>query len=57
MTSGALDANEWESFLKLQREVEFVQRKQDKSEMANPKKRWKNISKLVRDMKKSKGKQ
>jgi len=41
LAANTLDASEWESFLKLQKEAEHVKRKHDKAEMANSKKRWK----------------
>ncbi|MBC86826.1 MAG: ribosome small subunit-dependent GTPase A [Bdellovibrionaceae bacterium] len=54
LDSGALDVGEWESYLKLQREADHVKRKMDKADMANAKKRWKKVSRLVREIKKSK---
>jgi ribosome biogenesis GTPase len=52
LSSGDLDPKEWESFLKLQREVAFVQRKQNKAEMSNTKKRWRDRTKEIRKLKK-----
>ena len=53
LMSGALDSAEWESYLKLQKEAEYLKRKNDKSEMANSKKRFKKISQFARQFKKT----
>ena len=55
LESGALDETEWQSYLKLQKEVAHVQRKQNKADMANAKKRWKEISQFARAHKKGRG--
>lgn len=51
LESGDLDASEWENFTKLQKEAAYVRRKEDKAEMANSKKRWKDINVMMRKKK------
>ncbi|MEZ4873127.1 MAG: ribosome small subunit-dependent GTPase A [Bdellovibrionales bacterium] len=57
LQSGDLDAKEWENFLKLRREMEFVQRKTNKVASSNAKKRWRNINMAMRKRKKLKEEQ
>lgn len=52
LESGDLEASEWENFTKLQKEAAYVRRKEDKAEMANSKKRWKDINVMMRKKKK-----
>lgn len=52
LESGDLDDKEWQSYLKLQKEVEFAKRKNNKAEMSNSKKRWKQINKMIKNKKK-----
>jgi ribosome biogenesis GTPase len=55
LQSGALAQEEWQSYLELQKEVAHERRKTDKAEMANSKKRWKEITKFARAHKKNRG--
>lgn len=52
LESGSLEPSEWENFGKLQKEAAFARRKVDKVEMANSKKRWKDINVMMRKRKK-----
>jgi len=48
--AGTLDAGRYESYRKLQKELAHLARRRDVRHRANPKARWKDISKLVRDL-------
>lgn len=52
IADGDLDQRELENFRKLEREAEYHRRRSDKAEMANSKKRWKQINKDNRKRKK-----
>lgn len=51
--SGELDRSRLDSYRRLQREVAAVKRRQDPLHAGRPKRRWKTVSKKIRDMKKS----
>jgi len=48
MDQGNLSDERLKNYLKMKKEIEYNQRKQDKAASANPKKRWKHISKMAR---------
>ncbi|MCB0420555.1 MAG: ribosome small subunit-dependent GTPase A [Bdellovibrionales bacterium] len=48
LESGELSLKDWESYLKLLKEIKYSIRKTDKQEMSNSKRRWKSIHKNVR---------
>ncbi|MFY4774466.1 ribosome small subunit-dependent GTPase A [Metabacillus sp. RGM 3146] len=49
---GELDADRFESYKKLQRELAYLSRKEDKKAQADEKAKWKSISKTMRHQKK-----
>lgn len=52
LENGDLSMNEWENYQKLQRELEFAQRKIDKQSQSNAKRRWKQVNKDMRKRRK-----
>lgn len=52
LQSGELDAERWQSFLKLQREMFFERTKTDKALASEQKKKWKSIHKSLKALKK-----
>ncbi|WP_295898794.1 ribosome small subunit-dependent GTPase A [uncultured Bdellovibrio sp.] len=55
LEDGSLQEDRWESYLKLQKEIAFQARKEDKNKFAADKKKWKQISKDLRVRLKQKG--
>jgi ribosome biogenesis GTPase / thiamine phosphate phosphatase len=53
---GVLDENRFNSYKKLQKELAYIDRKVDKKAQSDEKRRWKNISKEIRQKTKFKGK-
>jgi ribosome biogenesis GTPase len=51
--AGDLDGARLASYHKLQREVAAAERRRDPTQAGRPKRRWKSVSKLVREMKKN----
>lgn len=56
LESGELAQDDYESYLKLRREVAFQERKTNKAAASEEKKKWKSISKSIREKYKQKGK-
>ncbi len=52
LDSGELESKIWENYQKIQKEAAFAARKSDKAEMANSKKRWKEINQMMRQRRK-----
>jgi len=52
LTTGELERGEWENYLKLLREMAYVNRKQDKAAASNAKKRWRDINIAMRKKRK-----
>jgi ribosome biogenesis GTPase len=48
LESGSLDATRYESYLKLQRELRYLARRQDKAAQLEEKERWKKVAKDLR---------
>ena len=53
--SGELEKRKFENFLKLKKEVDYSKAKLDKQASSNSKKRWRNISKVIKKKYKNKG--
>lgn len=53
LESGELDAKRYKSFLKLKREDEFMERKNNKTQQIEEKEKWKKLSKMQRQTRKS----
>ncbi|MBN2658750.1 MAG: ribosome small subunit-dependent GTPase A [Spirochaetales bacterium] len=51
LSSGALDHNRFENYLDLQRELRFLERKQDARQALEEKVKWKKIAKLQKSLK------
>lgn len=49
LKDGTLDTRRWESYLKIQREVAFQNRKGDKALQSEEKKKWKSVHKALRE--------
>lgn len=56
LETGGLPRDRWESYLKLQRESEFQDRKGDKAALAEQRKKWKSVAKALKDHYKKKKK-
>lgn len=54
LEAGSLPDGRWQGYLKLQKELAYLKRKQDPEENANTKKRWKRIHKSLRNIDKRK---
>ncbi|MBN2058193.1 MAG: ribosome small subunit-dependent GTPase A [Candidatus Saganbacteria bacterium] len=54
VASGELAQEQYDNYIKLRKENEFLKRKTDKSQAANTKKRWKSISKEIKRIYKNK---
>ncbi len=52
LDSGSLDARRFENYLKLQRELAYISRLQNKNEMMADKEKWKKIAKKINEIKK-----
>ena len=50
LDNGELDYNRFESFHKLEKEMDYIEQKKDKLKSANSKKKWKGISKEIKRM-------
>lgn len=55
LSGGEVSSHDYESYLKLRRELAFQERKNDKAEAANAKKRWKTVSKELKRKYKGRG--
>jgi ribosome biogenesis GTPase len=49
LKSGTLDPGRWTGYVKLQKELAYLKRKQDPEQRANSKRRWKSIHKQIRN--------
>lgn len=57
LDEGVIEADRWDSFLKLQREVSYQDRREDKQKMAEEKKKWKKVTQNMRARMKDKGRE
>jgi len=55
LANGALSPERWESYLKLQRELEHLDRRLDKRAASEQRKRWRSLSALAREASRAKG--
>ena len=55
LASGTLPPERWESYLKLQRELEHLERRLDKRAASEQRKRWRSLSALAREASRAKG--
>jgi ribosome biogenesis GTPase len=55
LANGSLEPERWESYLKLQRELEHLERRLDKRAQSEQRKRWRAISAMAREASRAKG--
>jgi ribosome biogenesis GTPase / thiamine phosphate phosphatase len=55
LANGTLSPERWESYLKLQRELEHLERRLDKRAASEQRKRWRSLSALAREASRAKG--
>lgn len=55
LEEGALESDRWDSFLKLQREVSYQDRRESKHKMVEEKKKWKKVTQNIRARMKHEG--
>lgn len=55
LANGTLAPERWESYLKLQRELEHLERRLDKRAASEQRKRWRSLSALAREASRAKG--
>ena len=55
LASGTLPPERWESYVKLQRELEHLERRLDKRAASEQRKRWRSLSALAREASRAKG--
>ena len=57
LDDGTIESERWDSFLKLQREVSYQDRREDRQKMAEEKKKWKQLTQNMRARVKDKGRE